>query len=143
MKTYSQKQSEVARNWYVVDASANTLGRVSTVIARYLTGKHKPSYSPNIDDGDHIVVLNADKIKVTGGKLLEKKYYRHSGYPGNLKESTLKDKLEMNPEFVITNAVKGMLPKNKLQTERMKRLHVYVGESHTHEGQKPTTLEVK
>ena len=142
-KTYSQKQGDVKHDWYIIDASKSTLGRVASEIAKHITGKQKPTFTPHIDNGDHVVVINAEKVQVTGNKELTKKYYRHSSYPGSLKESTLKEKRADDPAFIITNAVQGMLPKNKLQAPRMKRLHVYVGTDHKHEGQKPKTLEVK
>lgn len=142
-KTYSQKASEVTRDWYIVDASENTLGRVASVIASRLTGKHKPTFTPSMDAGDHVVVINADRIKVTGNKMTEKKYYRHSEYPGGLKEASLSEQMNKRADQVIEHAVRGMIPKNKLQDARMKRLHVYTGTDHNHEAQKPTKLEVK
>ncbi len=141
--TYSQKASEVSRDWHIIDASTATLGRITTIVATHLIGKHKPTYTPSMDAGDHVIVINADKLRVTGNKLETKVYYRHSQYPGGLKEATLQEKMATNPEFVIQNAVRGMLPKNKLQDERMKRLHVYAGTDHKHDAQKPATLEVK
>ena len=143
MKTYSAKPSEVTRAWYIVDADGMNLGRLATVIARQLTGKTKPMYTTHIDCGDNVVVINAEKIAVTGNKLVDKKYYHHSGYPGGIKEISLEDQLAKHPERVLEHAVKGMLPKNRLQAERMKRLKVYAGTEHPHAPQNPVTLGVK
>lgn len=140
--TYSQKQSEITREWYIVDAEGQTLGRLSTAIARYLTGKHKPTYTPHMDGGDHVVVVNASKIHVSGDKLAQKRYYRHSGYPGSLRTLTLQQQLDHNPSRVIEMAVKGMLPDNRLRAERMKRLKVYEDSDHPHTAQKPHELEL-
>ena len=141
-KTYSAKPSDITRNWYVVDASKNTLGRVATKVATLLQGKHKPSFSRHIDCGDHIIVINAANLKVTGNKLEQKKYYRHSGFPGGIKETKLADALENDPTKVVIAAVKGMLPKNKLMDKRLERLKVYTDENHGHEAQKPKEIEV-
>lgn len=143
MKTYSAKPSEVTRNWYVVDAAGMNLGRLATVLATHLTGKNKPMYTPHIDCGDNVVVINASKVTVTGNKLTEKKYYRHSGYPGGIKEVSLEKQLTTHPERVIQHAVAGMLPKNRLQAERLKRLKVYGGAEHPHAPQNPVTLEIQ
>jgi large subunit ribosomal protein L13 len=143
MKTYSPKPTEVVRKWHLVDASDAPLGRISTVIAGHLTGKNKPMYAPHIDCGDFVVVINASKLVVTGNKLIDKKYYRHSGYPGALKEMNLAQKLEKDPASVIEASVKGMLPKNKLQDERMKRLRVYAGPEHEQNAQQPVKIEFK
>lgn len=143
MKTYSAKPSEVTRAWYVIDASEAPLGRVSTKIATLLTGKGKPIFTQHIDCGDYVVVVNAEKLVVTGNKLADKKYYRHSQYPGSLKTSTLSDKLAQDPTEVIYLAVKGMLPKNKLMDERLKRLKIYRGEEHNNIAQKPQKVSVK
>jgi large subunit ribosomal protein L13 len=140
IKTYSAKPQDVARQWYLVDAKGQTLGRLASEIATYLTGKHKPTYTAHIDTGDVVVVINAGDIKITGNKLLQKKYYRHSGYPGGIYETSLESMMESSPEKAIINAVKGMLPKNKLQAERLKRLKVYAGSDHPHEPQKPKSL---
>lgn len=140
MKTYSAKPAEVNRNWYIVDADGLTLGRIATDIATHLIGKNKPQYTPHIDGGDYVVVINAAKIKVTGKKLEQKKYYRHSGYPGGIKETGLDEMLENHPTRVIEMAVKGMLPKNKLQDLRLKRLKVYAGSEHPHDPQQPKVL---
>lgn len=141
-KTYSAKPSEITRQWYVVDAAGMTLGRLATVVATHLTGKHKPMYTTHIDCGDTVVVINAAQITVTGNKLTDKKYYRHSGYPGGIKEVSLERQLATKPERVIEQAVKGMLPKNRLQAARLVRLKVYAGAEHPHAPQNPVTLGV-
>ena len=141
MKTYSPKAGEVQRNWYVIDAQDKILGRMAAEIARRLRGKHKPEFAPHIDTGDFIVVVNAKKVKVTGQKLEKKKYYRHTGYPGGLKETTLARMMESKPEEVIRHAVKGMLPKNRLGRAMMKKLKVYAGPDHPHQAQQPQALE--
>lgn len=142
MKTYSAKPSEVTREWYVIDASEITLGRMSTRIATLLTGKGKPMFTQHIDCGDHVIVINADKLVVTGNKLNDKMYYRHSQYPGSLKEATLADKMAKDSTDVIRLSVKGMLPKNKLVADRLARLKIYAGEEHNHEAQKPTKMSL-
>lgn len=142
-KTYSQKPSEVTRRWILIDAADAPLGRVSTQIAKYLIGKYKPSYTPHIDGGDYVVVINAANAVVTGDKETGKVYYRHSGFPGGIKEATLSEVRTKHPERIITAAVKGMLPKNKLAAERMKRLRVFPGADHTHAAQTPEKVEVK
>lgn len=143
-KTYSQKPVEVERRWVLIDAeTAPTLGRLATEIATYLTGKNKVTYTPHTDGGDYIVVINAEKVKVTGNKEEDKMYYRHSGFPGGLKEASLKEVRMKDASMIIEKAVKGMLPKNKLQEERMKRLRVYNGSEHNHVAQKPEKVEVK
>lgn len=141
-KTYSAKPSDISRNWYVIDASTAPLGRIASTASFRLTGKHKPTYTAHIDGGDYVVIINAEKLVVTGNKLDAKKYYRYSGFPGGMKEATLSEKMDKSPTFAIENAVKGMLPKNKLTTERMKRLRVYTGDQHEHEAQKPEILKV-
>lgn len=141
--TYSQKTAEIERNWYVVDAQDVVLGRLASVVARKLIGKDKPTYTPHIDGGDNVVIINSDGIKVTGTKADSKVYYRHSGYPGNLKERTLSEQMERDSRAVIENAISGMLPKNKLQRGRMARLKVFTGNEHDHEAQKPTELKVE
>jgi large subunit ribosomal protein L13 len=141
-KTYSQKPAEATTKWYLIDASGQTLGRLSTKIATMLSGKHKPTYTPHVVGGDAVVVINAAKIRVTGNKLADKMYYRHSGYPGGIKAINLEDQLAKHPERVIEHAVAGMLPKNKLQAVMLKNLKVFAGPDHTHEGQKPEKLEV-
>lgn len=142
MKTYSAKPNEITREWLLIDASEAPLGRVSTRIATYLTGKGKPMFTQHIDCGDFVVVINTDKLVVTGDKLKDKKYYRHSQYPGNLKTTTLEDQLKKDSTKVIVDAVKGMLPKNKLVDERLKRLKVYTGSEHKHVAQKPKKVSI-
>ncbi len=141
-KTYNQKPAEVDAKWYLVDASGQTLGRLATQLATILAGKHKPTYTPHVVGGDVVVVVNASKIKVTGNKLADKQYYRHSGYPGGIKQINLSDQLKKHPERVIEHAVAGMLPKNKLQAVMLHNLKVFAGPEHSHEGQKPEKLEV-
>lgn len=143
-KTYSQKPAEVERKWFLIDAAeAPTLGRLSAKIATLLTGKYKPTFTPHTDGGDYVVVINAEKVKVTGNKEEAKMYYSHSGYPGALKEASLKELRAKNAAMIIEKAVAGMLPKNKLSSDRMQRLKVYNGESHNHAAQKPQKVEVK
>jgi large subunit ribosomal protein L13 len=142
-KTYSQKPSEVTRRWILIDASSAPLGRVSTEIAKYLIGKYKASYTPHIDGGDYVIVINAKDVVVTGDKEEQKTYYRHSGFPGGIKDATLKEVREKFPERIIEASVKGMLPKNKLSPERMKRLRVFAGSDHSHTAQTPEKVEVK
>lgn len=143
MKTYSQKPAEVTRKWYVIDASEATLGRLSTVVASLLIGKGKPSVTAHVDGGDYVIVINADRLVVTGKKLEDKIYYRHSHYPGGLKEASLKEKMAKDSTEPITLAVRGMLPVNKLRPGRLARLKVYAGSDHQHEAQKPETLSLK
>ena len=143
IKTYSQKPVEVSREWILIDAASAPLGRVATQIATYLTGKYKPTYTPHIDGGDYVVVINAENTVVTGNKETGKIYYRHSGFPGGIKDATLAEVREKFPERIIEAAVKGMLPKNKLSRERMNRLRVFPGAAHEHEAQKPKKVEVK
>lgn len=143
MKTYSQKPTEVSRRWILIDAKDLPLGRLSTEIAKYLIGKYKPSYTPHIDGGDYVIVINAAEVPVTGNKEEKKIYYRHSGFPGGIKDATLKEVREKFPERIVENAVKGMLPKNKLSPERMKRLKVFPGSDHAHTAQTPEKVEVK
>ena len=142
-KTYSQKPSEVSRRWILIDASSAPLGRVASDIATYLIGKYKPTYTPHIDGGDYVVVINAKDTVVTGDKETGKIYYRHSGFPGGIKDATLKEVREKFPERIIENAVKGMLPKNKLAAERMKRLKVFPGAEHAHAAQTPEKITIK
>jgi len=141
-KTYSQKQGDVSHGWFLIDASTAPLGRVATTVAKYLIGKYKPTYTPHIDNGDFVVVINAEKVVVTGNKETDKKYYRHSGFPGGISEKTLGQMREKFPERIVTEAVKGMIPRNKLAAERLKRLRVFVGENHTHSAQTPRKVEV-
>jgi large subunit ribosomal protein L13 len=140
MKTYSAKPSEIEQRWYVVDAEGQTLGRLATRIADTLRGKRKPQYTPHVDTGDFVVVVNAEKIAVTGKKLEQKRYYRHSGYPGGLRSRTLAEQLERRPTEVIRKAVKGMLPRNRLARRQITKLKVYVGPEHPHEAQNPQPL---
>ncbi len=142
MKTYSAKPGEIARNWYLVDADGLTLGRLATQIADTLRGKGKPQYTPHVDTGDFVVVVNADKISVTGNKRADKKYYRHSGYPGGLKSRTLQEMLDRRPEEVIRLAVKGMLPRNRLARKQLTKLKIYAGPEHPHQAQKPQPMEL-
>ena len=137
MKTYSLKKEEVHRNWFVVDATDRVLGRVATKIADKIRGKDKPTFTPHTDGGDYVIVINAEKIKVTGSKFNNKIYYRHSLHPGGLKSQTFKELIEKNPERVIEEAVKGMLPKNKLGKSIIKKLKVFQGPNHDHESQQP------
>jgi len=132
MKTYSTKASDIKRQWHVIDASGKVLGRLATEAAGLLMGKHKPLFSPNLDSGDFVVIINADKVRVTSNKAGQKLYYRHSGYPGGLKSISLEKTLQTNPTRVIEHAVKGMLPPNRLRAGRMKKLKVYAGEAHPH-----------
>ena len=143
MKTFSLKNTEVVRDWVIFDASDKVLGRFATKIADKLRGKDKPTYTPHVDGGDFVVVINAEKLKVTGNKAEQKKYYKHSLYPGGLKEKSYKEVLENNPERIIENAVKGMLPKNKLGKSMIKKLKVYSGSKHPHESQNPTEWNPK
>ena len=138
MKTYSLKKEEVQRNWFVVDATDRVLGRVATKIADKIRGKDKPTFTPHTDGGDYVIVINAEKIKVTGSKFDNKIYYRHSLYPGGLKSQTFKELNKNNPERIIEEAVKGMLPKNKLGKSMIKKLKVFQGPNHDHESQHPT-----
>jgi large subunit ribosomal protein L13 len=142
MKTFSAKPAEVKRDWFVVDAADKTLGRLATEIARRLRGKHKPEYTPHVDTGDHIVVVNAERVRVTGNKLTQKTYHRFTGYVGNLKSVTLDKVLATHPERAIESAVKGMLPKNPLGRKMYSKLHVYAGPDHKHQAQQPQLLEV-
>ncbi len=137
MKTYSAKPGEITREWYVVDAEGQTLGRLATQIATVLRGKNKPQYTPHTDTGDFVVVVNAEKIAVTGNKLDQKMYYKHSGYPGGLRERTLREQLGRRPTEVLRKAVKGMLPRNKLSRAQITKLKIYAGPVHPHESQAP------
>lgn len=142
-KTFSQKPADVERRWILIDAKDATLGRVSTQIAKYLIGKYKPTYTPHVDGGDYVVVVNADELVVTGAKETDKMYYRHSGFPGGLKEAQLKELRAKDSSKIIIAAVKGMLPKNKLSPERLARLRIFAGSEHDHAAQKPEKVEVK
>lgn len=142
-KTFSQKPADVSRRWILIDAASAPLGRVSTEIAKYLIGKYKPTYTPHVDGGDYVVVINAKDTVVTGDKETGKVYWRHSGFPGGIKSATLAEVREKFPERIIEHAVAGMIPKNKLAAERMKRLKVYAGPEHNHAAQSPEKVEVK
>ena len=142
MKTFSAKNHDVDRNWYLVDARNKTLGRLSTEIATRLRGKHKPIYTPHVDTGDYIVVVNASKIRVTGNKMTDKMYYKHTGYIGNLKSENLETMLEKYPEKVLMKSVRGMLPKSKLGRAMIKKLRVFAGPEHAHIAQRPKPLEL-
>jgi large subunit ribosomal protein L13 len=141
-RTYVAKPGEVERKWYVVDATGQTLGRLATQIATILRGKHKVEYTPHEDVGDFVIVVNAEKIKVTGRKLDQKRYYRHTGYPGGIRSISLRRQLELHPERVIQHAVKGMLPRGPLARRQVKKLRVYAGPEHPHEAQQPEPLEL-
>ncbi len=142
MKTFSANAQTVRREWYVVDATDKVLGRLASEVATRLRGKHKPEYTPHVDTGDHIVIVNADKVRVTGNKAQAKIYYRHSGYPGGIKEISLEEQLQRHPTRVIESAVKGMLPKNSLGRAMFSKLRVYAGPEHEHQAQQPKALEL-
>ena len=142
MKTYMANPDKIERKWYVVDAEGCTLGRLASEVAKVLRGKNKPEYTPHVDTGDYVIVINADKVAVTGKKLDQKIYYSHSDYVGGMKETTLKEMLAKKPEYVITHAVKGMLPKGTLGRQMLKKLHVYAGPEHEQTAQKPEVLEI-
>ena len=143
MQTYMANPDKIERKWYVVDAEGCTLGRLASGVASVLRGKNKPQFTPHVDTGDYVIVVNADKIKVTGKKMDQKIYYHHSDYVGGMKEQTLKEKLAKKPEDVIYLAVKGMLPKGPLGRQMIKKLHVYAGAEHNHAAQQPKALEIK
>ncbi|MEJ2632499.1 MAG: 50S ribosomal protein L13 [Acidihalobacter sp.] len=142
MKTFSAKPAEVRRDWFVVDASGKTLGRLSTEIARRLRGKHKPEYTPHVDTGDYIIVVNAEKLRVTGAKSKDKMYYWHTGYIGNMKSASFEKMMERNPARVLQLAVKGMLPRNPLGRSMFRKLKIYAGSEHKHAAQQPTPLDI-
>lgn len=142
MKTFSAKPHEVRRDWFVVDATDKVLGRVATEVARRLRGKHKPEFTPHVDTGDYIVVVNVEKLRVTGNKAEDKKYYRHSGYPGGIYETNFTKLQQRHPDRVLQKAVKGMLPKGPLGYAMIKKLKVYAGSEHPHSAQQPKTLEI-
>ena len=142
MKSFMASPSTVERKWYVVDATGYTLGRLASEVANVLRGKKKPIYTPHIDTGDYVIVVNAEKVVTTGKKLDQKKYYHHSEYVGGMKEATLKEMMQKKPEFVITHAVKGMLPKGPLGRQMLTKLHVYAGPEHNHAAQKPEVLDI-
>ena len=143
MKSYMQKKETVERKWYVIDAEGKSLGRVAALAATYLRGKHKPTYTPHIDCGDNIIIINAEKVALTGNKLNNKMYYNHSQYLGDLRERTAKEMIEKYPVEMVERAVKGMLPHNRLGRQMYKKLFVYTGSEHKHEAQKPEMLEMK
>ena len=142
MKTYTAKAKDIEREWFLVNAEGKTLGRLASEIAKILRGKHKPIYTPHLDCGDYVIVINADRVRVTGRKLDQKMYYRHSGYPGGLKIISLRDQLQKHPERVVEAAVRGMLPKNRLGRKMFKKLKVYAGNSHPHQAQQPRVMEL-
>ncbi len=141
MKTFSAKPADVVREWFVIDAEGKTLGRLATEVAKRLRGKHKAEYTPHVDTGDYIIVVNADKVHVTGNKLKQKIYYKHTGYVGHLRKTSLEKMLESNPERVLEFAVKGMLPKNVLGRDMFRKLKIFVGPEHTHAAQQPKVLD--
>lgn len=143
MKTYSAKPSDVTRAWYVIDASEAPMGRIATKAATLLTGKEKPMFTQHIDTGDYVVIINADKLVVTGDKMTKKMYYHHSHYPGGLKEATLAEKMVKDPTHALRHAIRGMLPVNKLRDGRLDRLKIYAGDQHNHEAQKPEAISLK
>jgi large subunit ribosomal protein L13 len=142
-KTYIPKATEIERRWYIVDAEGLTLGRLATQIATIIRGKHKPSFTPHLDVGDYVIVVNAEKVHVTGNKEEQKFYYRHSGYPGGFRSTSLRDQLDKHPERVIETAVKGMLPHTNLGRDQLKKLKVFAGPNHPHAAQQPTPLEIR
>ena len=142
IKTYTPRQDDIQREWFVIDAKDQTLGRLATQVAVLLRGKHKPIYAPHMDVGDFVIIINADKIRVTGNKLDQKVYYRHSGYPGGIKSRTLREQLNRFPDRVIRTAVRGMLPKNSLGRHMIKKLKVYAGDKHPHQAQQPRVYEL-
>ena len=142
IRTYSAKEADIKRKWYVVDAEGKTLGRLATQVAIVLRGKHKPIFTPHVDTGDHVIVVNAEKIHLTGDKVRQKTYYRHSGYPGGLKSETVKAQLERKPYVIVERAIKGMLPKTKLGKQMGQKMNVYAGPTHPHKAQQPETMAV-
>ena len=142
MKTYTARAEDLEREWFLVNAEGKTLGRLASEIAQVLRGKHKPIYTPHLDCGDYVIVVNAEKVRVTGRKLDQKMYYRHTGYPGGIKSISLRNQLQKHPERVLQAAVRGMLPKNRLGRKMLKKLKVYAGDSHPHQAQQPKSLEL-
>ena len=142
MKTYTARAEDIEREWFLVNAEGKTLGRLASEIAQVLRGKHKPIYTPHLDCGDFVIVVNAEKVRVTGRKLDQKMYYRHTGYPGGIKSISLRNQLQKHPERVLQAAVRGMLPKNRLGRKLFKKLKVYAGDSHPHQAQQPKVLEL-
>ena len=141
-KTYYPKKDEIERKWFIIDAKDKILGRVASKAAFILRGKHKPQYTPSVDMGDFVIIVNADKIKVTGNKFMNKKYYRHSGYPGGIKEIPFYKMMKKDPTFALKNAIRGMLPHNRLGRKQLKHVKIYAGESHPHSAQKPELIEI-
>ena len=142
MPTYTPKASEIERTWYVVDAEGLTLGRMATEVARILRGKHKPTFAPHIDTGDHVIIINADKVALSPGKAEAKKVYRHSGYPGGIRSRTYAEMLETRPQEAVRRTIRGMIPKNRLGRAQLSKLKVYAGPTHPHAAQKPQPLEI-
>jgi len=142
MKTYAMKKEEITKKWFIIDANDRVLGRVASRVASILRGKHKTTYTPHIDMGDNVIIINADKVKLTGSKSFNKRYYTHSGYPGGLKETTYLDMMKKDPTFALRNAIKGMLPHNRLGRRQLLHVKIYAGENHGHEAQKPEKLEL-
>ncbi|MGM0421170.1 MAG: 50S ribosomal protein L13 [Bacillota bacterium] len=142
MKTYNAKKEEIDRDWYIVDAENKILGRLASEVAQVLRGKHKPEFTPHVDTGDYVIVINAEKVKLTGNKWQDKKHYSHSNYPGGIKETSYAELRDKDPEFIIKKAVRGMIPHNKLGREIIKKLKVYAGTNHPHQAQQPKELEL-
>ena len=142
MKTYIDKKSDIAKKWYLVDADGKVLGRVASKVASLLRGKHKPTYTPFLDMGDNVVVINTGKVRLTGNKELQKKYYRHTGYPGGIRERSYLEAMKKDPTFPMRNAIKGMLPHNRLGRKQLSNVKIYAGDVHPHEAQKPEILEL-
>jgi large subunit ribosomal protein L13 len=142
VKTYTARAEDIEREWFLVNAEGKTLGRLASEIAKVLRGKHKPIYTPHLDCGDYVIVVNAEKVRVTGRKLDQKMYYRHTGYPGGIKSISLRNQLQKHPDRVLQAAVRGMLPKNRLGRKMLKKLKVYAGDSHPHQAQQPKVLEL-
>ena len=142
MKTYVARPEDIEREWFLVNAEGKTLGRLATEIAKVLRGKHKPIYTPHLDCGDYVIVVNAEKVRVTGRKLDQKMYYRHTGYPGGIRSISLRNQLQKHPDRVLLAAVRGMLPKNRLGRKMLKKLKIYAGDSHPHQAQQPRSLEL-
>jgi large subunit ribosomal protein L13 len=142
MNTFMAKAADISRKWYIVDAAGKPLGRVASQVATVLRGKHKPEYTPHVDTGDHVIVINCDKIVLTGRKLDQKFYYHHSGYPGGLRKTSYREMMAKKPLFVMRKAVQGMLPKNRLGRQMIKKLRLYAGSEHKHEAQKPEVLDI-
>ena len=142
MKTYTAKKGEYKKDWYLIDAEDKVLGRVATKVASILRGKQKTNYTPHVDMGDNVIIINSDKVKLTGGKPLQKRYYRHSGYPGGIKQTGFLEMMKKDPTFAMRNAVKGMLPKNRLGRRQLLHVKIYAGDRHPHEAQKPVKVEI-